>query len=203
MMKIEDAKNIFKDNFIGPEKLIKLKKKLNFKLPGTVPDIDIRLDNIDPSKYILIFGCNQLKDSSTLNIKSLIQIFGFNYSNNNVCFYNQDWYLNESFATISLENKWYLIEKNIQDETRGVQPDSEFEATLPSAILCVYTFFIWWLAKGELLWPRDYVWCSDKDRYGDRIYVGKYIDNDNIKRSGFSIHRHLTIKQNYGSIKSI
>ena len=116
---------------------------------------------------------------------------------------NQDWYLEEEFAKVSLENRWYLIQKNIEDDTRGKEPNSKSELNLPSAILCVYTFMIWWLLRGELLWPNDFIWCSDFDKHGDRIYVGKYLDTDKLERSGFSIHRHLSIKNNYGMIKSI
>ena len=32
----------------------------------------------------------------------------------------------------------------------------------------------------------------------DQIYVGRYIDPIKINKNGFSIHRHLKIKNNYG-----
>ena len=138
-------------------------------------DIIFNIDNINPEDYILILGCNQLADMTTLNIKRLIDIFGFKYETENVCFYNQDWYFGEDFFNQSLSNRWYLIQKNIQDETRGKIPDKQAKESLPSTILCAYTFFSWWLLTKELLWKNDFVWCSDKDRYGDRIYVGKYL----------------------------
>tara|TARA_B100000575_G_scaffold46581_1_gene33748 strand:+ start:35083 stop:35688 length:606 start_codon:yes stop_codon:yes gene_type:complete len=201
-MKQEDAKKIFKTNFIGTEELNSI-SKINFNIPEKANDINMNFDGIDPDKYLLILGCKTLSDNSVLNVDSFIKKFGYKYDINSICFYNQDWYLKEDFIFNSLTDKWYLIQKNIPDETRGLEPISSYISNLPSAILCVYTFFIWWLLKGETLWANDYIWCSDFDRYGDRIYVGKYLDKDNKERSGFSIHRHLSIKQNYGSIKSI
>ena len=200
-MKQEQAKKIFKSNFIGPSELQRINKfKLN--LPKNTDDINLNLENIDSEKYILIYGCKSLENGSTLDICTFIKNFGFNYDPNGVCFYNQDWYLEEKFAKVSLENRWYLIQKNIEDNTRGKEPSSKFELSLPSAILCVYTFMIWWLLRREFLWPNDFIWCSDFDKHGDRIYVGKYLDVDKVERSGFSIHRHLSIKNNYGMIKS-
>jgi hypothetical protein len=96
-----------------------------------------------------------------------------------------------------------LIQKTIAENNRGNAPNEKIENLLPSSTLCAYTFFVWWLLRHEILWPNDFVWCNDKDKYGDRIYVGKFIDKDNINRSGFSIHRHLSIKKNYGSIISL
>ena len=52
----------------------------------------------------------------------------------------------------------------------------------------------------EILWPNDYIWCSDTDSHNDQIYVGKIIDNDNLSKTDFSVHRHLSVKLNYGSI---
>lgn len=53
---------------------------------------------------------------------------------------------------------------------------------------------------GEKLWYHDFVWCSDVDHNGDRIYVGKYNDIDGVNKDGFSIHRHLALRLCYGCI---
>ena len=201
-MKQEDARKIFKSNFIGTEELNSI-SKLSLNIPKQASYVNIDINGKDPDKYLLVLGCKRLSDNSILDVASFIKKFGYKYDYNSVCFYNQDWYLKENFILNSLADKWYLVEKDVPDETRGLQPSSSSNSNLPSTILCVYTFFIWWLLKGETIWPNDYIWCSDFDRYGDRIYVGKYLDKDNKERSGFSIHRHLSIKQNYGSIKSI
>jgi len=50
------------------------------------------------------------------------------------------------------------------------------------------------------IWPNEYVWCQDKDLNGDQIYVGRYYDKNGVTKNGFSIHRHLSINSNYGSI---
>lgn len=202
-MKIEFAKKIFKNNFIGPEELKSIESKVNFDFPKKIPSINLNLSNINPDEYILIYGCSKFLNKTKFDIKKLIEIFGYNYSKETVCFYNQDWYFSEKFINNTLTDRWYLIQKKIDDNNRGYAPNEKIERFLPSSTLCAYTFFIWWLLRNEILWPNDFIWCNDKDKYGDRIYVGKFLDKDNINRSGFSIHRHLSIKKNYGSIISL
>lgn len=201
-MKIEDAKKIFKKNFIGPDELASINVDLNFHIPKNISEIDFEISDLNPEDYILIYGCSQLKNLQNLNLKKLIDIFGISNNPNHVNFYNQDWYLSEDFINKSLSNRWYLIQKNIQEKTRGKAPEKEIQEFLPSSILCAYTFFCWWIIRKETLWANDFIWCSDKDRFDDRIYVGKYIDEVDTNRSGFSIHRHLSIKSNYGSIRT-
>ncbi len=202
-MDINDAKKIFKENFIGPDELIVKNNPINIKLPRKVPEIKVDISLINPNDYILILGIEKLNNNDILNIENLVSIFGVQPKNKSVSFYNQDWYLGEEFAQLSLSNKWYLIQKKVINQTRGVTPNSNMEDHLPSSILCAFTFFSWWFLRNEILWENDFIWCSDKDRYGDRIYVGKYLDLDDNARSGFSIHRHLSIKSNYGCIKSL
>ena len=199
-MNLESAKKMFKTNFLGPDELRLISDRINLHLPKSIPDIEFDLEDVDPKEYVLIFGCNQLADMAALSLKKLIDIFGFQYKPNDVCFYNQDWYFNEDFANRTLLDRWYLVQKNVHDETRGKIPDNHLHGSLPSAILCAYTFFTWWLIRNEILWPNDYIWCSDTDSHNDQIYVGKFTDKDDLNRSGFSIHRHLSIKSNYGSI---
>ena len=202
-MELNYAKEIFKENFVGPKELMSIGHQINFKLPKKTPNINIDLSSINPNDYILILGIKKLNDNSSLNLKKLVSIFGFKSSSNNVSFYNQDWYYKEKFTETCLSDKWYLVQKKVIDKTRGINPESLNDKDLPSSILCAYTFFSWWLLRKELLWKSDFIWCSDQDRHGDRIYVGKYMDLDDEKRSGFSIHRHLAIKSNYGCIKTL
>lgn len=121
------------------------------------------------------------------------------------CFYNQDWYINESFIDKSFKLGWYLVRKKSEDNSRGVDPDIlvKHNVNFPSAILCCYTFFSTWFARGKKLWEYDFVWCSDTDHNNDRIYVGKYTDIDGINKPGFSIHRHLALRPCYTAIDFI
>jgi len=52
--------------------------------------------------------------------------------------------------------------------------------------------------QGGLLWKSDFIWCSDKDKNGDQIYVGRYRDPLGVNKNGFNIHRHLKIRNYYG-----
>ena len=66
--------------------------------------------------------------------------------------------------------------------------------------MCTYTFFVFYLCRHEKIWNHDFIWCSDRDHNGDRIYVGKYHDIDGVNKNGFSIHRHLALRPCYGAI---
>ena len=65
-------------------------------------------------------------------------------------------------------------------------------------ILITYIFITYYKTTGIILWQNDYIWCNDFDSNEDQIYVGRYYDPLGISKDGFSIHRHLTIKENYG-----
>lgn len=121
------------------------------------------------------------------------------------CLYNQDWYLSESFIQRRMDNKWFLLKKNVFENTRGVMPIDIIKQNIkfPTAIQCVYTFFAYFFVYGEMLWYHDFLWCEDVDHNGDRIYVGKYHDIDGINKNGFSIHRHLSLRPCYASINLI
>ena len=121
------------------------------------------------------------------------------------CLYNQDWYLKEDFIDVNLHTRWFLVKKDVFDESRAVAPEELISQKLnfPSAILCAYTFFAYYYARNEYLWWHDFVWCSDTDHNGDRIYVGKYHDVDGVNKNGFSIHRHLGLRSCYGSVNYI
>lgn len=110
-------------------------------------------------------------------------------------FYPQDWYQNESFMNDSFESGWYYIPKNILESSRGKLPN---EAKLYPASLLTYIFIMFYKAYNEILWPYDYIWCDTFDLNNDQIYIGRYYDPSGLSKDGFSIHRHLSIKNNYG-----
>ena len=118
-MKIEFAKKNFKNNFIGPEELKSIESKVNFDFPKKIPNINLNLSNINPDEYILIYGCSRFHNKTKFDIKKLIEIFGYNYTKDTVCFYNQDWYSSEKFInntptfednTPILNNKPIIVE---------------------------------------------------------------------------------------------
>ncbi len=200
---IEEVKEIFGKNFIGIEELNKFTKYNLFKIPTKNPDIPFSKEYLldKGNDYVLIYGVSETEDSNPLNLIFLRDKFGVNPDVSEPCFYNQDWYLKEDFMKQSLEDKWYLIKKTVFDDSRAVLPNElQKKYNFPSAILCAYTFFSYWFHTHEILWKHDFVWCSDLDHNGDRIYIGKYIDIDGVNKNGFSIHRHLALRNNYATI---
>lgn len=154
--------------------------------------------------YILIYGVDQINGQS-ITLRYLRDRFGINPDESEPCLYNQDWYLKEDFIDLTLKAQWYLIKKDVYEESRAVMPDDLTKRGLnfPPAILCVFTFFAFWFARNEKLWWHDFVWCCDTDHNGDRIYVGKYHDIDGVNKNGFSIHRHLALRSCYGCVNLI
>ena len=198
---ISEAKEIMGTNFIGPHEL-KQQKVLEFEL-GNIPDIPFSGQTLkDKCKdYILILGINKFSNGKEVTIRNLKSYFGLNPDVSEPCFYNQDWYEKESFIDIPMEKEWFLIRKAVYENSRAVQPIELLKKyDFPSAIKCTYTFFISWLTLGVKLWYHDFIWCSDKDHNGDRIYVGKYNDVDGVNKNGFSIHRHLALRDCYACI---
>jgi hypothetical protein len=200
---VSEAKNLFQNNFFGPEEI----SNSDFCIPLLIPEIQYTISELYSKRndYILILGTDKIKSRNTLTLANLRNHFGCNISNDLMpSFYNQDWYVKEDFMNKSLDTRWYLIKKYIIEETRSIIPKFTMqEYNLPSAVLVAYVFFIYWLNRGEILWGNDFVWCSDIDHNGDQIYVGKYFDKEKINKNGFSIHRHLSIKNNYGIINII
>lgn len=204
---IEHAKQLFGDNFVGLDEQKSLFDKMGFSCDGIiVPEITYSLADLqEHSKdYILILGLPRV-NNVFLSIQTFRECFGIDPDKSEPCLYNQDWYLHEDFIHSTLESCWYLLKKNILEDSRAVQPMEllKHNISFPSAILCVYTFFAYYYANGELLWYYDFVWCSDTDHNGDRIYVGKYYDVAGVNKNGFSIHRHLELRECYGSIQVI
>ncbi len=183
-------------NFIGPEELYSIRKRLGISMPLFAPPIpfdEASLQKISDNAILLL--------GLPMNIMELRSILGTN-PKKEPCFYNQDWYFNEPFANkIKLENRWYLIKKTVDEVTRGKNPKEiaqKKNEQLPSAILTAFTFFAYYfLTEGEILWNHDFLWCSDRDSNGDQIYTGRYIDPNGINKNGFNIHRYLSIRPSY------
>jgi hypothetical protein len=190
-------------NFIGADELAVIASVFPVGIPSDTPVIPFSSEIIKQyaKDYIFILGVSEMTNGQPMTLLSLREHFGVNPDVSEPCFYNQDWYLKEKFMTATLENKWYLVKKDIIEESRAVQPSELIKNyNFPSAILCAYTFFVWYFLRNEYLWAHDFIWCSDTDHNGDRIYVGKYHDVDGINKNGFSIHRHLELRMCYGAV---
>lgn len=207
-MEREQVKRLFGLNFIGKDELKPFLKALGFGeveiQEKAVVYSDSDLQKAAKEGYILIYGVGQI-NGQNITLRFLRDRFGVNPDVSEPCLYNQDWYLKEDFMDVTLEAKWYLIKKEVFEESRAVMPGelSQQGMNFPPAILCGYTFFAYYMSRGEYLWWHDFVWCCDTDHNGDRIYVGKYHDVDGVNKNGFSIHRHLALRPCYGSVNML
>lgn len=193
------AKQIMGNGFIGIEEIQKI-DTLKFIINDTIPEIPFSIEELDEKKndYLLILGLEKLIDGRLVTIRNLVSIFGKDPQIKEPCFYNQDWYSNEDFIDVPMKNKWILIRKQGYNNSRAVLPQIlEQQYSFPSAIECTYSFFISWLSLNEKLWYNDFIWCSDTDHNGDKIYVGRYNDIDGVNKNGFNIHRHLSLRSCY------
>jgi hypothetical protein len=207
------AREIMGTNFIGPAELSAFANKIGildpFRITTPIPDIpfDSCFLKTVANEYLLILGTPLTIKNEPLTLEKMRSFFGFDPLISEPCFYNQDWYLKEDFITKeTLDLNWYLLKKEVQEDSRGLLPfeflkNQREEIRLPSAIVCAFTFFAWYFhSNGEILWKHDYVWCKDTDFQGDQIYIGRYLDPAGLNKNGFSIHRHLQIKNSYGVI---
>ena len=204
-MEREQIRQLFGVNYIGTEELKPFFKALGFgeveiqEKPIAYSDSDLM--KAASEGYILIYGIEHI-DGKRITLRFLRDKFGVNPDVSEPCLYNQDWYLKELFIDVPVHTQWYLIKKEVVEKSRAVMPGEllKMDFSFPPAILCGYTFFAYYFARKEYLWWHDFVWCSDVDHNGDRIYVGKYHDIDGVNKNGFSIHRHLALRPCYGSV---
>ena len=199
---METVRRIMGENLIGAEEL-RTAAALGLRIPAVIPEVPFPAAELEAKKgdYLLVLGTGFFADGTPVTIRNLKQRFGKDPDTSEPCFYNQDWYDKEDFIDVPMQDGWFLIRKNVYEDSRAVQPaDLMKEYTFPPAVRCTYAFFAAWFAKGLKLWYHDFVWCSDTDHNGDRIYVGKYNDVDGVNKNGFSIHRHLALRPCYGCI---
>ncbi len=202
-----EAKQMFGVNFIGSQELLPFFDRLGIDINNVhIPSLEKYsfsvLEKACNDGYILILGIDTV-NGKRITLEILRSVFGTNPDVSEPCFYNQDWYLEESFFKEStIETQWYLIKKDVEHDSRAIQPSELIRRgyNFPPAILCAYTFFAYYFARGEYLWYHDFIWNCDVDHNNDRIYVGKYHDIDGVNKNGFSIHRHLALRNCYGAI---
>lgn len=197
---VDEARAIMGSNFIGYEELncFSLKK---LKLDSISDMVPFSKEELLEKKehYLLIFGASKFADNTSVTIHNIKRLISSNDAAPG--FYNQDWYDKEDFIEKPMDDGWFLIRKDVYEDSRAVMPEELLKNHIfPTAIKCVYSFFVAWLCLDIKLWYEDFVWCSDVDHNGDRIYVGKYHDVDGINNDGFSIHRHLALRNCYACI---
>lgn len=202
-MTIVRAKEIMGKMFIGPDELKKCVPYFSLEIPKVIPDIPYGEEELQECSehYYLILGVSKFSDGKEMTCRNLKAIFGNDPAVSEPCFYNQDWYDKEPFFDMPMADGWYMIRKNVFEDSRAVMPEELMKSlSFPTTICCCYSFFVTWLSRGDKLWYHDFVWCSDVDHNGDRIYVGKYHDVDGVNKNGFSIHRHLALRSCYAGI---
>lgn len=200
-----EVKKLFGKNYLGLAELKPFFDRLGLDLSNEV-EANINCSDSDLKQaanegYILIYGIDQV-GRTNINLRLLRKVFGVNPDEAEPCLYNQDWYMQEGFMDTFLNKQWYLIKKEVLEDSRAIMPLELIDRGIvfPPAILCGYTFFAYYYAYNEYLWYHDFVWCQDVDHNGDRIYVGKYHDVDGVNKNGFSIHRHLALRPCYASV---
>jgi hypothetical protein len=105
-------------------------------------------------------------------------------------FHRQDWYMGEKFMDTSLPLDFQPMEPwKLRFESASVFSVS----MLPMAVALAYSFIHY---PDSLLWSH-YLWCREKDQFGQRIYVGGVCLQNDFK---FEIHRHLEITSKWGVI---
>lgn len=203
-MERKSAGEILGENLLGAEELLPLLNELGFS--GSLEEAPIPFDEETlkkaASQDCILIWCPVSLAGRQVTLRFLREHFGTDPSISEPCFYNQDWYLSESFLDRPLDGEWHLVRKAVLEHSRAVQPGDLLKGgcAFPPAILCAWTFFAWYFARGEYLWWHDFVWCEDQDHNGDRIYVGKYHDIDGVNKNGFSVHRHLALRSCYAAI---
>ncbi len=97
-------------------------------------------------------------------------------------FYEQEWFFGEAFMDRPLRHPLPAVPTSIVN--RGRVPTDRLQPTaVELADLYVRTFY-------DPVW-RNYLWTSDVDAHGQRVYVG-------VNGHGLEIHRHLAITDRWG-----
>lgn len=199
---IDRLKQLFGRNFIGSDEVKPLLERIG-QGEIIIPELNYSFEELEQSAkdYLLVMGLPSV-GAKPLTIRTLREVFGVDPDTSEPCFYNQDWYMHEDFIDRQMESRWYLLRKEVIETSRAVMPEQlmAVDYTFPTAILCAYAFFAYWFCYDEKLWYHDFVWCSDTDHNGDRIYVGKYHDVDGVNKNGFSVHRHLALRNCYAAV---
>ena len=140
---------MFGDNFLGPDEVCCMMEKFEEGFSfNEVPQITYSWDVLEKCSkdgYILVMGVPEIyPQNKKLTIRTLRDKFGYDPDAAEPCFYNQDWYLAETFIDEVLPLGWYLIKKDVFENTRAEQPLDILSKGIKftSAILWIYTLFV-------------------------------------------------------------
>jgi len=196
-----EARELFGSAFLGSDELSRVGKRLALGQVAA-PSIPFRKETLRAcsASHLLLYAPPVHADGLPVTIRSLRNLYGVDPEVSQPCFYNQDWYLPEGFAVAPLDARWHLLAKEVMVSARGRGPEEVHaglrgDQVFPTAAVCAFAFFAYWFASGGCrLWNHDFLWCSDFDHQGDRIYVGRYEDPTGVNKPGFNIHRHLSLR---------
>ena len=154
-------KSLFGSNLLGPDELQPLVSRWgNSETPRLeTPPLNYSWADLEShaKDYILVMGIPTIS-GIPVTLRNLREVFGIDPEQQEPCFYNQDWYLNESFLDTKLENRWYLLKKDVFESSRAELPDKlSKEISFPSAVLCAYTFFAYYLYYKQPLCYHDFI----------------------------------------------
>lgn len=87
-----------------------------------------------------------------------------------------------AYPTLFYPQEWYRTEK-----FAGAAHWGEFDTAEPvPAAAHAMAYWLMWVGPGEVLYPADYVYTSDVDNEGNKVYVGR-----SAQFGGLQIHRLL------------
>jgi hypothetical protein len=103
---------------------------------------------------------------------------------------NQDWFEDEAFMDVpclAVKGPPTRVAREHDVMGRSLPPHPSTPSVPAATLARAY------VEAPELLVWRDYLWTSDTDRQGQRVYVGGTANG-----KGFEIHRHLHLTARWG-----
>ena len=136
--KMETARRIMDGSLIGPDEL-KAAAAMGLRIPEKIPELPFSAAELEAKKddYLLVLGVSRFADGTPVTIRNLKARFGKDPDVSEPCFYNQDWYDKEDFIDLPMEDGWFLIRKNVYEDSRAVQPAELMKTFIfPAAVTC-------------------------------------------------------------------
>lgn len=103
---------------------------------------------------------------------------------------SQTWFHGESFMDAPEPNADGLQVQGVTATDFPHAPDYHDADEYPTAVHLAALFLRW---PDDPIWER-YIWTRDRDRHGQRVYVG-------VNYGVFEIHRHIHITKRFAELK--